>query len=123
MVTVHKILYCYHRSPGRIVEAYISPFEALSVEGLLTILVQNTGSVSASYQVSIYILQAYYKHLCHMQLSVDHCSAGVEWVPAKSVNIEANEVRSVNFAMHSFHSIGQINTCESTVIFLYDQIY
>lgn len=40
------------RSPGRIVEAFISPFEALSVEGLLTVLVQNTGSISASYQVS-----------------------------------------------------------------------
>ena len=54
------------------------------------------------------------------QLSVDHCSAGVEWIPAKTVNIEANELRSVNFEMHSFHSIGQINTCESMVIFLYN---
>lgn len=40
-----------YRSPGRIVEAYIDSFEALSTDGLLTVIVQNTGSITATYQV------------------------------------------------------------------------
>ena len=39
-------------SPGRIVDMSIEPFEALSMDGLLTVLVENTGSISAAYQVS-----------------------------------------------------------------------
>ncbi|XP_065919343.1 hapless 2-like [Dysidea avara] len=90
------------RSPGRIVETYIEPFEALSVEGLLTVAIQNVGTVSTSYQVS-----------------VDHCSAGVDWVPAKSISVDPNEVRNVQFPVHSYHSIGQVNHCE---IRLYDEL-
>ena len=39
-------------APGRIVDMSIEPFEALSMDGLLTVLVENTGSISAAYQVS-----------------------------------------------------------------------
>ena len=39
-------------SPGRIVEAFIEPFEALSNTGLLTAIVQNTGTLSSIYNVS-----------------------------------------------------------------------
>ena len=38
-------------SPGRIVDCYIDAFEALSMDGSLTVLVENIGYVSASYQV------------------------------------------------------------------------
>ena len=38
-------------SPGRIVDCYVDAFEALSMDGLLTVLVENTGYISASYQV------------------------------------------------------------------------
>ena len=34
-------------------ETYIEPFEALSVEGLLTVAIQNVGAVSTSYQVDL----------------------------------------------------------------------
>lgn len=40
-----------YRSPGRIVEAYIDPFEALTETGELVVIVQNLGTISASYQV------------------------------------------------------------------------
>ena len=39
-------------SPGRIVDMSVEPFEALSMDGVLTVLVENTGSISAAYQVS-----------------------------------------------------------------------
>ena len=39
-------------SPGRIVDMSIEPFKALSMDGLLTVLMENTGSISAAYQVS-----------------------------------------------------------------------
>lgn len=41
-----------HKSPGRIVEAYIESFEALSSTGTLITLVQNIGSFTATYNVS-----------------------------------------------------------------------
>ena len=40
-------------SPGRIVEAFIESFEALSINGLLVVLIENTGEISARYQVSV----------------------------------------------------------------------
>lgn len=41
-----------HKSPGRIVEAYIEAFEALATTGDLLVIVQNIGSLTASYNVS-----------------------------------------------------------------------
>ena len=40
-----------HKSPGRIVEAYIDAFEALATTGDLMVIVQNIGSLTASYNV------------------------------------------------------------------------
>lgn len=40
-----------HKSSGRIVEAYIESFEALSSTGTLLALVQNIGSLTATYNV------------------------------------------------------------------------
>lgn len=41
------------RSRGRIVEVLIDDFVALVTSGMLTVVVQNTGSVTADYSVSI----------------------------------------------------------------------
>lgn len=46
-----------HKSPGRIIEAYIEAFEALSTTGDLMVMVQNIGSLTASYNVSTVDLQ------------------------------------------------------------------
>ena len=55
-------------SPGRIVDCYIDSFVALSIDGSLTVLVENTGYVSASYQVHItyaYVYTcSYYMYVC-----------------------------------------------------------
>ena len=45
-----------HRSPGRIVEAYIESFESLSATGTLIVLVQNIGSFTAVFNVSQSVL-------------------------------------------------------------------
>lgn len=84
-----------YRSPGRIVEAFVETFEALSSDGLLHIIVQNTGSLSATYKVF-----------------AAHCSAGIDYIPEKSVTIDPGEETNVTFIVHSFHAIGKINTCE-----------
>ena len=90
---------CVYRSPGRIVEAFIDPFESLSIDGLLNVYIQNTGSITATYTIS-----------------VSHCSGGIDWVPSKSVTIDPMEETNITFTIHSFHSIGQINTCEGKLI-------
>lgn len=41
-----------NKSPGKIVEAYIEAFEALATTGDLIVIVQNIGSLTASYNVS-----------------------------------------------------------------------
>ena len=43
-----------HKSPGKIVEAYIESFEALATTGDLIVIAQNIGSLTASYNVSMH---------------------------------------------------------------------
>ena len=43
-----------HKSPGKIVEAYIESFEALATAGDLIVIAQNIGSLTASYNVSMH---------------------------------------------------------------------
>ena len=76
-------------------EAFIDPFESLSTDGLLNVYVQNIGSITATYN-----------------LFVGHCSAGIDWVSSETVTLDPGEESNVTFTMHSFHSVGQINTCE-----------
>ena len=45
---------CAYRSPGRIVEAYIDSFEALAETGTLMVILQNIGSITATYQARVY---------------------------------------------------------------------
>lgn len=47
-----RIAFVEHRSPGRIVEALIEDFLALAGSGILTVVVQNTGVLTADYSVS-----------------------------------------------------------------------
>ena len=49
--TADEVTFVEHRSPGRIVEALIEDFLALAGSGLLTVVVQNTGSLTADYSV------------------------------------------------------------------------
>ena len=44
---------CYKRAPAKIVEAYVGDFEALSNDGELNVMVQNTGKVQSDYTVRI----------------------------------------------------------------------
>ena len=48
----------------------------------------------------------------YIQVSVVHCSAGIEYVPAQSVVMDPAEVANLTFVLYSFHSISQINDCE-----------
>ena len=47
-----------------------------------------------------------------LQVSVVHCSAGIEYVPGQSVVMDPAEVANLTFILYSFHSISQINQCE-----------
>ena len=48
-----QVAFVENRSPGRIVEALIEDFLALAGSGILTVVVQNTGSLTADYSVSL----------------------------------------------------------------------
>lgn len=76
-------------------EAYIDSFEALSSEGLLHVILQNTGSLTATYKVF-----------------VAHCSPGVDFIPEETVTLDPGVETNVSFTVHSFHSVGKINRCE-----------
>lgn len=55
-----RVVYKYYiiiRSQGRIVEALVNDFVALVGSGVLTVVVQNTGAVTADYSVSTSSLQ------------------------------------------------------------------
>ena len=84
-----------NRASGRILEAFLEPFESLSTEGLLDIYIQNTGGLTATYTVF-----------------VGHCSAGIDWIPSETVTLDPGEETNVTFVVHSFSAIGQINNCE-----------
>ncbi|XP_019853252.1 PREDICTED: uncharacterized protein LOC109582771 [Amphimedon queenslandica] len=84
-----------NKSPARILEAYIDSFEALSSTGLLQVYIQNIGFLTATYEVS-----------------VSHCSSGIDWISAKILTLDPGEQANVSFVVHSFNSLGQINNCE-----------
>ena len=54
-----------------------------------------------------------------MQVSVVHCSAGIEYIPAQSVVMDPAEVTNLTFVLYSFHSISQVNHCEGVCVFTY----
>ena len=68
----HILVHLCNRSPGRIVEAYIDPFESLSVDGLLMVIVQNTGMITATYQVDMTLWTLYVADTFLFHYSVVH---------------------------------------------------
>lgn len=74
-------------------------FEALSTNGLLEVYVQNLGTLTATYEVS-----------------VSHCSSGIDWIPSQSLTLDPGEETNVTFIIHSFNAIGKINRCDSMCI-------
>lgn len=55
MYTLNNI-FTHYRSQGRIVEALVNDFVALVGTGILTVVIQNTGYVTADYAVRIHTL-------------------------------------------------------------------
>ena len=47
-----------------------------------------------------------------LKVSVVHCSAGIEYVPAVTIFVDPGLLANASFAMYSYHSVSQINTCE-----------
>ncbi|KAL5463657.1 hypothetical protein EMCRGX_G032572 [Ephydatia muelleri] len=88
------------KSSGRIVEAHINTFQALSSEGLLFAVIQNTGHLTATYHVS-----------------VAECSAGIDMITAQVKTLNPLGIANFTFQVHSFFSVGQINRC---IVELYD---
>jgi hypothetical protein len=89
------IRFIVNRSPGRIIEAFIDPFEALSTNGLLNVFIQNTGSLTATYT-----------------LFVGECSAGIDFIPSQAVTLDPLQQTNVSFIVYAFNAIGQINVCQ-----------
>lgn len=95
-----------NKASGRIIEAFLEPFESLSTQGFLSIYIQNTGSLTATYNVL-----------------VGHCSAGIDWIPSESVTLNPGEETNVTFVIHAFSAIGQINNCEGTHTYMYIHVH
>ncbi|XP_065833256.1 hapless 2-like isoform X3 [Oscarella lobularis] len=92
---VHFIL---NQAQGKIVEAYVEDFTALSKDGKMIVLIINKGHVSADFQVS-----------------VSECSTGIAKIMAQIKTI--NPGMSIKFIFQIWHhvSLATNNTCTVTL--------
>ena len=86
---------------GRIVETYMEEFTARQGHGILTVEVKNTGEVLAEYS-----------------LTVKKCNRGLHQIGAKSVTIEAAELKNTTFKIRATNNEGGEKECEGTFLII-----
>ncbi|XP_062503762.1 hapless 2-like isoform X2 [Corticium candelabrum] len=93
-ISADDIHFVYNVATGKIVEAYVEDFAALSKDGKLMVNVHNTGQVASDFPVA-----------------VDQCSPGIADVPAQTRTIEANQVLQYVFNVWHHISLATNNSC------------
>lgn len=113
---------CSSSAAGKIVEAYVEDFAALSKDGKLIVNIHNTGQVSADFPVGYRQGQTAREDCsdvvcCRMygQVAVDKCSPGIADVPAKTKTVDANQVERYVFNVWHHISLATNNTCTGTL--------
>lgn len=94
-INADSIRFISNVSPGRIVKAEVEPFESLSKNGRMHVIVANTGRISAQYSVS-----------------VSECSPNILPVVARSISLASSQTQELVFDMVSSAELGSVaNFC------------
>lgn len=99
-ISADDILLIYNRASGKILKAYAQDFEAVSKDGRLFVVVQNTGYVTADFAVVI-----------------SECSGAVGKFREKSLSINPQKTHLFSFDVHAYNMKGGNNYC---VVKLFD---
>ena len=126
--------HCAHacRSPGRIVETMIEDITEMNGGGLLTVIVQNTGSVSADYAVRTLYMYMYtsctmfsahehvytifYTHNPYIQVGVDDCSEGIVRVAQQTQSLDPRQQGTFEWQISAAINAGLDHNCSGTDI-------
>ncbi|KAL6052198.1 Generative cell specific-1 [Balamuthia mandrillaris] len=86
-------------SPGRIVVAVAKDFEALSKEGKIEVMMQNTGFINADFQ-----------------LTVTNCTVGIKPIQARILSVSAKQSMNATFNIYSEHELLAENKCKVSLL-------
>ncbi|XP_028409635.1 hapless 2-like [Dendronephthya gigantea] len=90
-ISADDIVLIYNKAGGTIVKAFATNFESLSQDGLLHVIVQNTGLVTADYHVTM-----------------KHCTRGIRRSPEEKASINAQSVHTFTFPLRTtVHASGK----------------
>ncbi|XP_015762006.1 PREDICTED: protein HAPLESS 2-like [Acropora digitifera] len=93
-ISADDIILIYNRASGKILKAYAQDFEALSKDGHLYVIVQNTGYVTADFSVVI-----------------STCSGAIGKFREKSISINPQKTHMFTFTIHAYNEKGGNNFC------------
>lgn len=98
-----NVKFIIHTSNGKIIKAVVPNFEAMTRNGVLQVIMQNTGQIQASYSVT-----------------VTECSANINPILSQQVLVSAQQIYTLSFAITTATEIQQSNTC---MVRLYDAVH
>lgn len=105
------------RSQGRIVEALIDDFMALMGSGVLNVVVQNIGVVTADFSVNPTDLISCIKFL--LQVSIDKCSDGIIRVSDRSKTIDPRQQMTFDFQISASMNKAFNHSCNGKINLLF----
>ena len=86
-IDASDIMFVYSVGNGRIVDTSASDFTALKGAGMLSVVVENTGEITAEFSVSVM-----------------KCNQGIHRIPAKTVTIDPGKTANVTFMISSYNN-------------------
>eukprot|EP01132_Coremiostelium_polycephalum_P003651 gene3651-4548_t len=93
-IKADSLKYKVNVSPGRIVMAEVESFEAMSGKGILSSIIQNTGTLNSEYHVSVV-----------------NCSDSIAAIPSKTRTISPGDYQTFEFNVHTSTVNGQQLSC------------
>ena len=91
------IRFITNRSPGKITDAFVVEFEALSKNGFMNVVITNTGSIEADYTTT-----------------VTDCSPGIQSIPARVTSIQSGSSEALVFEIRSENGLSMDHECTGT---------
>jgi len=97
-ISADDVIYIYSRSTGEIVRAQADNFEASSGNGKMSVIIRNTGHVTAEFTVT-----------------VEKCTKGLHMIGERSLSIYAQKTSPVGFSLMTTGFKGGAFVCEVTL--------
>ena len=101
------------RSQGRIVEALMDDFMALMGSGVLNVVVQNIGVVTADFSVNPTHLITYINFI--LQISIDQCTDGIIRVSDRSKTIDPRQQMTFEFQISASMNKAFNHSCNGKI--------